>query len=62
MNFAIKVFKFLGISPYQSEVEAMEACLLDGAEPVISLEQSKNFLRSMLALHESAQRGEPVKP
>jgi predicted dehydrogenase len=56
------MFRFPGISPYQSEVEAMEACLLDGAEQVISLEQSKNFLRSMLALHESAQSGKPVKP
>jgi predicted dehydrogenase len=57
-----EMFRFPGISPYQSEVEAMEACLLDGAEQVISLEQSKNFLRSMLALHESAQSGKPVKP
>ena len=57
-----EIFKFPGISPYQSEVEAMEACILDGAEPIIPLEQSKNFLRSMLALHQSAQTGEPVKP
>ena len=57
-----EVFRFPGISPYQSEVEAMEACLLDDAKPVIPLEQSKNFLRSMLALQESAQSGKPVKP
>jgi predicted dehydrogenase len=57
-----QVFRFPGVSPYQSEVEAMEDCLLDGAEPVIPLEQSKNFLRSMLALHKSAQIGTPVKP
>ncbi len=57
-----ETFKFPGISPYQSEVEAMEACILDDAEPIISLEQSKNFLRSMLALHESARTGRPVKP
>jgi predicted dehydrogenase len=57
-----ETYKFQGISPYQSEVEAMEACVLDEVEPVISLEQSKNFLRSMLALHESARIGRPVKP
>jgi len=57
-----EVFKFPGISPYRCEVEAMEACLIDGAKPVISLEQSKNFLLSMLALHESAKKGAPVKP
>lgn len=57
-----EVFKFQGISPYQSEIEAMEACLLDDAEPVIPLEQSKNFLMSMLALHESAKTGRPAKP
>ena len=47
---------------YQARLEAVEACILDGAEPLIPLEQSKNFLRSMLALHQSAQTGEPVKP
>jgi predicted dehydrogenase len=57
-----EVFTFPGISPYQCEVEAMEACLLDGAEPVIPLEQSKNFLLSMLALHESARKKAPLKP
>ena len=57
-----ETFKFPGISPYQCEVEAMEACLLDDAKPLISLEQSKDFLRSMLALHESARTGNPVKP
>jgi xylose dehydrogenase (NAD/NADP) len=57
-----KVLKFPGISPYQCEVEAMEACVLDHAEPVVHLEQSKDFLRSMLALHDSARRGDPVKP
>ena len=57
-----EVFRFPGVSPYQSEVEAMEDCLLDGKEPVVSLEQSRDFLRSMLALHKSAQIGTPVKP
>lgn len=47
--------------PYLCEVEAMEACLLDGAAPVISLAQSRNFLRSVLAIYESAGSGESVR-
>jgi predicted dehydrogenase len=57
-----ETFTFRGISPYQSEVEAMEACVFDDAEPIVSLEQSKNFLQSMLALHEAARTGKAVKP
>jgi hypothetical protein len=38
----------------------MEACILDGAAPVISLSQSRNFLRSVLALYESAASGKVV--
>lgn len=47
--------------PYLCEVQAMEACLLDGAAPVISLDRSRNFLRSVLAIYESAATGRPVK-
>lgn len=46
--------------PYQHEVEAMEACILDGAEPVVPLSLSRDFLRSVLALYESAESGQPV--
>jgi predicted dehydrogenase len=49
------------IDPYLCEVHAMEACLLDGAEPLLSLQQSRNFLRSVLAIYESAQSGKPVQ-
>lgn len=48
-------------NPYLSEVEAMEACVLDGAEPVVPLSLSREFLRSVLALYESAETGRPVK-
>ena len=40
---------------YLSEVEAMEARLLDDAEPLLPLSLSREFLKSILALHESAQ-------
>lgn len=48
--------------PYLCEVQAMEACVLDGAAPVISLADSRNFLRSMLAIYESARTGRVVRP
>jgi predicted dehydrogenase len=46
--------------PYLSEVEAMEACVLDGAEPVVTLGQSRDFLTAVLALYSSAETGKPV--
>lgn len=49
------------VDPYICEVQAMEASILDGAAPVLSLEQSRNFLRSVLALYESAKTGQIVK-
>jgi predicted dehydrogenase len=50
------------VDPYLCEVQAMEACILDGAAPVVSLDQSRNFLRSVLALYQSASSGQVVKP
>jgi predicted dehydrogenase len=47
--------------PYLYEVEAMEACALDGAEPVVPLSLSRDLLRSVLALYESARTGQPVR-
>jgi D-xylose 1-dehydrogenase (NADP+, D-xylono-1,5-lactone-forming) len=48
-------------SPYLAEVEAMEACILDGANPVVPLSLSRDFLHSVLALYESAETGQVVK-
>ena len=49
------------IDPYLCEVQAMEACLLDGAAPVVPLDRSRNFLRSVLAIYESAASGRSVR-
>jgi predicted dehydrogenase len=49
------------INPYLCEVQAMEACLLDGAAPVVTLEHSRAFLRSALALYSAARSGELVR-
>jgi predicted dehydrogenase len=48
-------------NPYLCEVEAMEACVLDGADPVVPLSLSRDFLRSILAIYESAKTGQVVK-
>ncbi|MEW5961599.1 MAG: Gfo/Idh/MocA family oxidoreductase [Chloroflexota bacterium] len=50
-----------GRNPYLCEVQAMEACILDGAAPVVPLSLSRDFLRSVLALYESAKTGQTVK-
>jgi predicted dehydrogenase len=49
------------VDPYLCEVQAMEACILDRAAPVISLAQSREFLRSVLALYQSAASGQVIK-
>ena len=46
--------------PYLCEVEAMEACVLDGADPVVPLSRSRDFLRSILAIYESAKTSRVV--
>lgn len=50
------------IDPYLCEVQAMEACLLDGAAPIVPLSRSRNFLTSVLALYASAKSGQLVRP
>ena len=45
---------------YQMEVDALASCILDGAQPVVPLSDSQEFLITDLALHKSAQIGRPV--
>ena len=47
-------------NPYLCEVEAMEACILDGADPVLPLSTSRVFLQSVLAMLESSKSGQAV--
>jgi len=47
-------------NPYLCEVQTMEACVLDRAAPLISLADSRDFLRSMLAIYASARSGAVV--
>jgi len=48
------------IDPYLCEVQAMEACALDGAAPVVPLSDSRGNVATINALYESARRGAPV--
>ena len=45
---------------YHMEVDALAACILDGAQPVVPLSDSREFLITNLALYGSAQRDRPV--
>ncbi len=45
---------------YSGEVEDMHAAILDGAAPYLSLAETRDHVRTALALYESASRGQPV--
>ena len=45
---------------YRDEVESMAATVLDGAEPVISLADSRANVAAVTALYRSAREGRPV--
>lgn len=49
-------------NPYDCEVAAMEACVLDGAAPVVPLSLSREMLKSILAWYKSGETGEVVVP
>lgn len=55
-----RVIEIPAVDAYEGEVQAMEACILDGAEPVVSIEQSREFLKSVLALYQSARTGQVI--
>jgi predicted dehydrogenase len=45
---------------YLGEVEDIEDALLNGATPLVSLEETRDHIRTVLALLESAQTGKPA--
>ena len=46
---------------YAGEVEDMHAAILDGAAPYLSLEETRQHVRTVLALYEAARLGKVVK-
>lgn len=50
------------IDPYLCEVQAMEACVFDGAAPIVPLSDSRGNVATINALYESARTGKPMGP
>ncbi len=46
---------------YNGEVEDMQAAILDGTAPYVSLEESRNHIRTIVALYESADEHRSVR-
>ena len=59
---ATETLRFCDPDPYACEIAAMEACVLDGADPVVPLRLSRQILATVLALYRSAATGAPVFP
>ena len=51
---------FADVNAYQDEVESMAATVLDGADPVVTLEDSRANVAAITALYRSAREGRPV--
>jgi len=56
-----KKIKVLKKSLYLGEVEDLQAAILDGTAPYISLEETRNHVRTALAFYDSARTGKIVK-
>jgi predicted dehydrogenase len=50
------------MNAYQCEIDSMVESVLNGTEPVISLADSWKNVSTIVALHESARTGKPVRP
>ena len=50
------------MNAYQCEIDSMVENVLNGTEPVISLADSWKNVSTIVALHESARTGKPVRP
>lgn len=59
---SVEEIVFDAVDPYDCEVAAMEACVLDGTPPVVPLSLSRSFARSMLAIYRSAASGQVEQP
>jgi predicted dehydrogenase len=62
LDDSVEEVVFPAVNPYACEIAAMEACVLDGAAPVVPLRLSYEFARSVLAIYESAATGRVVAP
>ncbi len=58
---AIEPIPFAADTAYSGEVADIEAAALDGAAPRVSLAESRRTVETIVALHESARLGRPVR-
>jgi D-xylose 1-dehydrogenase (NADP+, D-xylono-1,5-lactone-forming) len=49
------------LDPYLGEVEDMHAAIMDGTPPLISLQESRDHVRTANALYQAAKTGQPVQ-
>ena len=54
--------RYENMNAYQCEIDSMVESVLNGVEPVISLVDSWSNVATIVALHESARTGKPVRP
>lgn len=60
-GFEEEILELPPADPYQCEVEALTAAVLDGASLPVPLERSRANVATLVALYESARRGTPLK-
>jgi predicted dehydrogenase len=60
-QFDEETLTYDNINGYQHEIDAMAACILDGAEPVVPLADSRGTVATLAALSKSAREGRPVR-
>jgi predicted dehydrogenase len=60
-QFEEETLTYDNVNAYQHEVEAMAACVLDGAEPIVSLADSRGNVATLEALCTSARENRPVR-
>ena len=58
----LETLTFSAPDPYACEIAAMEACVLDGAAPIVPLTLSRQILRTVLALYQAAVSDMPSPP
>ncbi len=60
-QFEEEILTYDNVNGYQHEVEAMVACILDGATPIVSLADSRGNVATLEALWASARENRPVR-
>jgi predicted dehydrogenase len=60
-QFDVETLTYENVNGYRDEVEAMAASILDGAEPVVSLADSRGNVATLEALCASARDNKPVR-